>query len=490
MEPAPTQNVLDEFAGLVLPDKRLVNRVLAFVKAFAANPSESLPDLLGDVASLEGAYRMLRNDKVSPDALHRPHRERTIKRCHEQSSVVVSHDTSDIQTLWADPAEVGYLNTGKAGYRAHVSFAMGIAPDRPIRPLGVLSLETISRRKRSKSHAAKGASGAQTARWKDKEFARWQRGVEASASALSSCPSVIHVMDREADSYPLFARILELGQGFAIRLRTDRRAREVDEQAVDELEWSTLGAMAAAMDGICTRDVPLSKRGDKRAPASLKTHPPRESRHARLHFSAKQVEIARPRYVPAASAPASLTLNLVRVWEPDPPEGQEPVEWLLITNEPCETADQVVRVVDLYRCRWIIEEFFKALKTGCKLEQRQFESATSLVNLLALLLPVAVHLLWIRSCARDTPEAPATDVFTPLQLTVLRHVSHRKMPANPNARDALWVLAGLGGHIPNNGWPGWQVLGRAYAKLLDAVEVWQLALRAGAHNAAAQGVKM
>jgi hypothetical protein len=475
MHPAPKQDVLGEFAGLILPDKRLVDRVLKFVAAAAKSPSESLPHMFEDVAGLEGAYRMLSNDRVSFEALHAPHKMRTIERSRDASSVVVVHDTSDVQTPWAKPEMVGYLNTGKAGYRAHVSLALNVASNRPVCPLGVLSSELIFRPKFAKSKTKKRRSGADTAHCKEKEFTRWERGVDASAQALADCPSVVHVMDREADSYVLFSQIQSLKQGFVIRLRTDRRAKQADD-VDDDVDWSTLGRLATEMKGVCTRDVPLSKRGAKRAPASLKTHPPRESRNALLHFSAMNVEIAKPKYV--AGAPASLTLRFVRVWEPNPPEGEEPVEWLLITNEPCETPEEIVRVVDLYRCRWTIEEFFKALKTGCALEKRQFESRDALVNVLALFLPIAVHLLWLRACARDTPDSPATDVFTPLQLTVLRHRSHRRMSESPTAKEALWVLAGIGGHIPNNGWPGWQVLGRAYVKLLDAVEVWKLATAA------------
>jgi hypothetical protein len=488
MESAPKHDVVCEFAGLILSDKRLVDRVLRFVTAAALGPAESLPDMFEDIAGLEGAYRLLNNDRVTLEALHKPHRLRTIERSRQASSVVVVHDTSDVQTPWADPSKVGYLNTGKAGYRAHVSLALAIQSERPVRPLGVLNMEPIFRPKPSKK-SNKQAGGAETALWKNKEYARWERGVEASARALADCPSVIHVMDREADCYALFSQIQSLEQGFVIRLRSDRRARQLDDADDEDLDWSTLGKLATEMMGVCVRDVPLSKRGAKRAPASLKNHPPRESRNALLHFSAMNVELCKPRYV--ADDPASLNLRFVRVWEPTPPAGEEPVEWLLLTNESCETPEQIVRVVDLYRCRWVIEEFFKALKTGCALEKRQFESREALTNILALFVPIAVHLLWIRSCARDTPDAPASDVFTSLQLTVLRHRSHRPMPENPTAKEALWVLAGIGGHIPNNGWPGWQVLGRAYVKLLEAVEIWKLAMAAAAQNpAAARGPEM
>lgn len=475
MASGPKQDVSEEFASLVLPDQRLVQRIQGLVQAVAASPSSSLPMLLEDVAGgLLGAYRVLNNERVTPQALGLPHRERAKQRCLETGSIVVIHDPTDVHTRWIDPSEMGYLSTGKPGYSAHVSLAVSVQPDRPVQPLGVLNFEPFFHPKPSRR--GKRASGAETARRKNKAYERWQRGVEVTGQALQDCPSVVHVMDRAADCYPLFAQIEDLQQGFVTRLRVDRRARQTEDDVDDELAWTSLGELATKMIGVCTRDVPLSKRGAKRAPASLKTHPPRESRHARLKFSAMMVDIARPRYL--SDGPQSLSLGFVRVWEPNPPEGEQAVEWLLITNEPCETPEQIMRVVDLYRCRWIIEEFFKALKTGCALEERQFESRHALLNIATILLPIAVHLLWIRACARDTPDAPATDVLTPLQLTVLRHRARRRMPDSPSARDALWVLAGLGGHIPNNGWPGWQVLGRAFEKLLEATHVWKLATNA------------
>jgi DDE family transposase len=69
-----------------------------------------------------------------------------------------------------------------------------------------------------------------------------------------------------------------------------------------------------------------------------------------------------------------LTLNVVRVWEPKPPRGAPAVCWMLYTSEPIDTAEQLLTIVDQYRSRWVIEEFFKALKTGCAFEKRQLES--------------------------------------------------------------------------------------------------------------------
>jgi Transposase DNA-binding/Transposase DDE domain len=474
------QDVVDEFQDLVLPDQRLVSRVQSFVTAAWRAPSESFPRMLQDAAQLEGGYRLLSNPRVTFEALQAPHVARTAERALPSAEVVVVHDTTEIEAAYADPSEVGYLQTtGRTGYRAHISLALGVEPNRTPRPFGVLSVQADFRTQPpNRTGKRKSKNGWTTARSRDKAFLRWERGIEASAETLKGCQSVVHVADREADSYPLFCKVQELGHGCVIRLRNDRRARSADDDDAAE-EWSSLAEIAASIQGTFERPVPLSRRGHKAAPARLKTHPPREARTALLHYGASAVEIKKPHYQPAV-LPASLHLWLVRVWEPAPPQGEEPVQWLLVTTEPCETAAEIMRVVDLYRARWVIEEFFKALKTGCALEERQLETRHALLNTLALFLPIAVHLLWLRTCARDEPDAPATEAFTPLQLEVLGHVSHRKLPPNPSVVQALWALAGYGGHIANNGWPGWQVLGRAFARLVDAVTTWQIAQHAAA----------
>lgn len=476
------QDVVDEFESLVLPDERLCRRVRSFVKAAWQSPSESFPRMLQDAAQLEGGYRLLNNPRVTFSALQAPHIGRAAARARQAEEIVVVHDSTQVETPDLDESEAGYLNTGRLGYQAHVSLAVGLRPDGPPRPFGVLSVEAEFKPRAPESHGTKKKSktSAATARAKNKAFLRWFRGVEASAEALGESAYVVHVADREADSYPLFSKVLELGHGCVFRLRNDRRAKLVDDD-IDE-DWSSLSEIASAMQGTFERMVPLSKRGNKAAPGRLKTHPPREARGAVLHYSAAPVEIKKPHYQPADAMPASLELGLVRVWEPSPPAGETAVEWLLLTTEPCGTPAEIMRVVDLYRARWVIEDFFKALKTGCALEDRQLESRHALLNALALFLPIAVHLLWLRTCARDVPDAPATEVFTPIQLEVLGHLSHRKLPPKPTVAQAMWSLAGLGGHIANNGWPGWQVLGRAFVTFVQAVNTWQIALKVAARK--------
>ncbi len=121
--------------------------------------------------------------------------------------------------------------------------------------------------------------------------------------------------------------------------------------------------------------------------------------------------------------------------ERDCPKGQEPIVWYLVTNEPIDTAEQVAEVVDAYRARWVIEEFFKALKTGCQIEKRQMESYEALRIALALFLPIAVRLLALCDAARTEPEQ-ACSALTARQL--LRTCGSKTLSATPTNTRSTW----------------------------------------------------
>ena len=130
-------------------------------------------------------------------------------------------------------------------------------------------------------------------------------------------------------------------------------------------------------------------------------------------------------------------------------------------------------MVDAYRTRWVIEEFSKALKTGRVYQEREFQSRHALLNLLALSLPVACELLWLRSRARTETDAPGKDVLAETQIRILREMSDREMSAMPTNQEVVWALAGIGGHVNQDGEPGWQILGRSYKKLLQYEIEWR-----------------
>jgi Transposase DDE domain len=203
-----------------------------------------------------------------------------------------------------------------------------------------------------------------------------------------------------------------------------------------------------------------------------KKHPAREGRVATLRVAARQLSVQRPQGWPR-TLPPSLDVNVVYVWEVDAPSGQEPVEWRLITREAIETVTDVLRIVDIYRTRWLIEEFFKALKTGCAYEKRQLESLQTLLVALALLAPVAWQLLLLRHLAHSAPDSPATAVLTVRQVDVLRaSAAGTRLGQRSTVAEALLAIASLGGHLRQNGSPGWLVRGRGMQKLMLMESGW------------------
>jgi hypothetical protein len=191
-------------------------------------------------------------------------------------------------------------------------------------------------------------------------------------------------------------------------------------------------------------------------------------------LGAVEIVLKRPRSCPK-TFPEECTLNFVRVWEPSPPAGEVAVEWDLFTTEPINSPEDLLKIIDIYRARWRIEELFKAIKTGCAFEKRQLESFETLINALAIFLPIAWRLLHLRSQVSDKPDALALTILDPIELEVLRLKAKRPLPEKPTRRDALLAIARLGGHLKHNGDPGWQVLGRGLERLLMLAEGFRLA---------------
>jgi hypothetical protein len=245
----------------------------------------------------------------------------------------------------------------------------------------------------------------------------------------------------------------------------------------DSLREGKLKAFARELEVQCERAAQLSSRRKNRPPRHRKRYPARAARSTLLSFAARSVTLLRPRC--SSADQAELQLNLVHVFEPTPPDGCEPIEWFLYTKEPIDSDEQIFQVVDDYRSRWVIEEFFKALKTGCAFEKRQHESKDALLNALGIFIPIAWSLLNMRTLSRDEASAtrPAEDILSPTQLRILRLHSKGKLAHDSTLRDAVLLMAKtLGGLQPGNGDPGWLVLGRAFEELLTMEVGWRLAL--------------
>lgn len=457
--------MLGDLGRADLGDPRRVSRAQRVLERLAAMPDASLPEAMVTGAELEGAYRLFSNEQVSFEQLIDAHALGTVERAVPSDLVLALHDTTQCMFRHADPKEVGYLNTGKAGFRLHMSLLVDTRNWR--RPLGITHAEILPRDKPPRRRGTKHRPGGHaTARKPNKEALRWHRGIEITECRLeASLTQVIHIADRESDSYELMAACVANKQRFIFRARTNRNV-------VHDGDKLPIRDLIADAGVILEREVPLSRRLGSTVPRSRRAHPPREARVARLRFSATNATLRRPAIVAAASAPNTLDLNVLHVFEVDPPTGQEPVDWLLYTTEPLDTGEQIANIVDYYRCRWQIEELNKALKTGCVVQERQLESLDALSTMLAMSLPIAVELLALRALARSDTASLAEELLTTSQLDALRHISHRPLPPQPTAQDALWCIAGLGGHIKNNGPAGWQVLQRGMEKFVAFAEGW------------------
>jgi hypothetical protein len=279
---------------------------------------------------------------------------------------------------------------------------------------------------------------------------------------------LIHVMDREGDQFRVMNEAMRGGSSFVIRAMQKDRVLAPNEDG-----FHNIADAAVAAPIILERRVRLTPRDKKYF--RYWANQAREGRPAHLRVAATSVEIIRGAWTsnPDGDLPRSLPLNVVRVFEADPPPEVEPVEWVLVTNLPIQTEEQVAEIVDCYRMHWQIEELFKAIKTGCKYEKLQLESRATLENALALILPVAWQMLLLRGLSRSET-ATARDVLTSTQLDALRAASPIRLPPSPSARDVLLAIAGMGGHIKNNGDSGWLVLYRGFRDLVLIEYGWRL----------------
>ena len=438
----------EELSGAELGDERLNRRLGLLANRLAERPAEGFPSALDD-AELEAAYRFFGNDRVAPEEILAPHFRESARRSAQHEQVIVVHDTTQFEFPGhAKRPGLGRLIRPGQGFFGHFSLAM--TADGTRMPLGLLALETVFRHDRPKPKALRKGSDSRG------ESARWRNCIEDAQRQLGGRAKAIHVMDREADSYAVFASLSEQRTSFVIRSFQNRVLAGDDEQRLREV--------ATAARATLRREVPLSPRPKIKGPKG-KRHPARRFRLAKLSFAATAVELPRTGHAERAES-KTLHINVIHVFERKPPAGEPAVEWFLLTNLPIDTADAIAFAVDCYRARWTIEEYFKALKTGCQYERRQLESAKSLLNALAIFAPVAWRLLLLRNVARSKVKAPAAAALTPRQLDVLRAVAKKPLPARATAREAMLAVAALGGHLKSNGDPGWLVLGRGMHDLL------------------------
>ena len=442
-----------------LGDKRRTARVQRVAAAMAEEPARSFPDVASDPAEQEALYRLLRNPAVTFEGIFAAHRGTTAARARALGEVLVLHDT----TTFMFPCRDGHVrdrlehtSTNRQGFYGHLGLV--VSPDGLRAPLGVVHFEGYVHDKQ--------VDEPTRAFWDEtfsatSEGERWLAGMNGAEEALTGC-RVIHVADREADRNDVLHWATDGGPDRGFVVRATRRAKDDVGRSVDQV--------LAAQPFVATRTIKLNARSLHGVHIRSRTFPERPRRQATLSFRATAMTVK-----PFRSA--AVALNVVEAVELEPPSGEAPIRWVLFTGEPIDTLDAILRIVDIYRSRWLIEEYFKAIKTGCGYSKRQLDSAPTLLVALALTLPMAWQLLALRHLSRYDADVPATSTLTPLQIALLRlQFETLAWSETPTVAEACRAIARLGGHHRHTGAPGWQTLGRGLQKLLNMEMGAKLAL--------------
>ena len=272
-------------------------------------------------------------------------------------------------------------------------------------------------------------------------------------------PRLIHVQDREGDIHEVLESVVNAGEGAVIRCAHNRRVK------------GPSGQMTYAHD--CVRQSPVLGRIEVEAPRKEK----QKKRTAQVELRRVKVTVTPPA---DRKGRREITLTLVELWEPDAPEGVTPLHWLLWTTEEAQTLEQVLRVVDIYKHRWQIEEVHLALKSGCHIEKVQFSTLQRLRKILALYLPVAVLIVQLRFLAQSQPEQPCTHVFSEAQWQTLWTYFNRQRPCpNTPAPTLLQVvrwIGRLGGHLgrKGDGLPGIRALWKGWRELQQMAHLYEI----------------
>jgi hypothetical protein len=435
-------------------------------------------------AELEGAYRFFNNPQIDSDAVLSPHIDCTWDRAKQSSEagqwVLAVQDTTEMRFGGTKLRHgLGSLMNEGHGFYAHIGLLVSlvsVSSESSIGvPLGVGASEILVRAL-DRPKRPEGMSKHQWAKLRlnaeDNEFLRWKRVSNSlEDAAVSQGVSLVHVADREADEFEWLTILKNRGGRFVVRQTKNRRLKQ-DGLLLDDLLAQSHPIRATRQVGF---ETVATSNGRRRKQA-------RKGRSTMLEVRAVSTCVRRPKLT--RSHEKELDINVVVVREVNPPNGQKPIEWRLLTSEPIGTGAEVLRVVDAYRARWLIEEFFKAIKTGCNYERLQLETLHGLKIALSLCFGIAWHMLLLRTLARDAVDVPADAVLTEEQYELLKLAASDpknpwslKLPRASTVEDVMYAVARMGGHIRANGPPGWQTLGRGFQELnkLLAARRWLMA---------------
>jgi hypothetical protein len=432
-----------------LGDPRRKERLLSVAYACMVSPGKSFGQSLPHPAQVKGAYRLMANEQIPASALSDSLCRAGIDAVSRHDVIYAIQDTTTVEFNRRAPIEgLGPIGTATApgqGFFLHTTLA--VRPDGL--PLGYLNLQTWARDPRQ--------TGTRYHRKErpveEKESFKWIRAIRESSRLVkqklpaAERPRLIFIGDRECDIHEVFEEVMPTPHGLIVRAAWNRRIADEAGHI-----WEHL------------RQLPVYGH----LPLEISANARRKARTARL-----AVRWSRVLLTPSPAAhPHRVPVSLYVVWvqETEPPAGESPIEWMLLTTEPVLTLEEALQIIEAYRLRWRIEELHLILKSGCRLESVQYDSLDRLEKILMLGLGSALRLLLLRYVAETHPSAPCTQVLSPIQEQALCvYVTHHfKTPVTHlTVAEALLWIGRLGGFLgrKRDGRPGVRPLWRGWRDL-------------------------
>lgn len=464
--------VIEEMKTIDLNDKRLDERLQIVLSQLAERPAASIPAACGGWAEMTAAYRFFDNEKATFEGILAPHFKASQKRITAQPIAILAQDTTEIDLTRPEQpvAGAGPLDgANRRGALLHVMHAF--TPDGT--PLGAVSASAWSR---PEEVGAASMTRAQRAAMpiEEKESLRWVETLVEARELAKQCPTTqcVCVSDSEADIYELLAEAAaEPGTIDWIVRACQNRAIEPAE---NETESAHLRERVLAGPALFTQTIQVRGRKAKTSCETRGRRQPRESREAEVAVRAACVTLRPPRRFDR-KLPA-VTVNAVLVREEHPPAGDEPVEWLLLTSLPIADPEQVRQVIQYYCVRWMIEVFFRVLKSGCRIEHRRFETLDRLLTCLAVHLIVTWRTLYACRLGRSCPEISCEAIFEPAEWKAVWKVVRQEdlPPAPPTLGEMIPMIAQLGGYVPRkDSPPGPQTVWLGMQRVHDFALCWK-----------------
>ena len=466
-----------EYRTVDFGDERLNARLRLILERKMDQPQASISAGCHEHKEVIAASRFFNNDLVTPEKILAPHRDCILERIREAAypEVLLIQDTTecDFSTHKTLPG-IGPLGAkGRRGFFAHNQLV--ITPERLA--LGLWNTQLYAR-----EDAAHGKSAERKARpIEDKETMRWLEGYRDACALAEQVPGcqVISMSDREGDIYEVFADYTQRkaqGQSaaqFLIRSKHDRCLAPFEATAEKPEKIRTQLAQACVL-GRIQFHVPKTQQLKKVKESRRQTT--RSAREVEQEVRAIRI-LLKPPYRQGAAALPVVELTVVEARETNPPAGEDPLIWILLTSLPVETFAEAQAVLERYLGRWEIELFHKVLKSGCKLEALQQRYDFSLKPTIIVCMIIAWRLRYTTRLGRICPALSCEVMFDRNEwepvVAILKGRAAVKSP--PTLSEMILLIAKLGGHLgrKNDPPPGDKCLWVGMARMADIALGWE-----------------